>query len=406
MKRFLVLALCLCLLLASAVVPASAAQQKQLLPFTDASSIRHQAECAIFYDLGVIAGRPDGSFDPARRMSRAEVAVLVTMLTAGAPLETKSPAVDVYEGHWAAGYIAYALQKGYLTCQADGRFQPDLLVSARDFCCVLLRAIGYSDLTADQLEELVMQCGLLSGYTGTLDSFITRDDACLLMYNAVCCYEIAERRDGVAYYYTDELLNPVTFLEHRFGVVRYSEVVTANEYADLSTVDGKLEQGYTKLAEHRAFQVSTDISFVGRQVDIFVKGDTMIGMPRISTDEACGVFPSVEVFRKFLETSAFSTNSQTQYYLNYDASDANCLNASYDRCEITAVDYNRDNVLDTVLLTAYRKATVSADSPLALVFADGTTSAVEQAAGNTAYKAGSTVYAACIAGIWHILAEE
>lgn len=404
MKRLFALLLCACILFGCAAATAFASDQTAALPFTDADSIRHAAECAIFHDLGVISGNPAGAFQPERSMTRAEVAVLVTALSLGAQDTEACTAADVYPSHWARGYIGYVLSRGYLTL-SGGCYRPDELVSVRDFCCVLLRVIGYSDITADTLEAQIAACGLLAGYGGALDAPVTRDDACLLMYNAVCNLEVSGQSGEATTYYTDALLNPVTYLEHRFGVARYTEIVTGNGYADLTASGARLAAGETKLAEHRTFAVASDLSVLGHRADIVVRNGAVLGLPRVSTEERSLQFGSYAAWAEYVQAHPAAVSGDTVYYRNYDLAGAVCLQEQAARRQILALDYDADGVLDAVFVLLFERATVTDGTDLDIQLTNGRTAAAEAMDGGT-YTPGEAVYAASIAGRWYVIKED
>lgn len=406
MKRLICLILVLATVLCCAAMPAAAAGGK-VLPFTDADAISNYADCAILYDLGVISGRPDGTFQPSRNVTRTEVAVMACRLLGVTEYDGFCSATDIYSGHWASGYIACVVDQGLMTLQPDGRFQPGLAVTVRDFCRIMLRLLGYENVTNDRIEPLIAETDLLSGFHKGLDSFVTRDDCCLLLYNAASCFQIERWENGQPVYYTDALLNPTSLLEHRYGLTRYTELLTANEYADLVLVGGHLEKGYTKIAEHRAFNISTGLEYVGRRVDIYVKDGEVVGLPHIHTDETCLSFKNYLDYEGFMLDNGFSVSSKTQYFFNYEQSDRYCLIGEYDRCEIICVDSDNDRVFDLVLVVACEEATFTSAAPVRIEFADGTKEMItsEHVIYGEAV-VGEKVYVVRVSGIWHIFTEK
>ena len=404
MKRYLCLVLCLVLVLSCAAFPVAASD---VLPFTDAAEIRNYADCALLYELGVISGNPGGAFEPNRNVTRAEVAVMACRLLGVTDYDASHSASDIYAGHWAESYVSHVLKRGMMTLSPEGAFQPGLAVTVRDFCCVMLRLLGYENVSGSRIESLIAETNLLSGFFKDLDSFMTRDDCCLLLYNAATSYQIERWEDGKPVYYTDDLLNPTSLLEHRYGLTCYTELLTANEYADLSLVGGRLEKGFTKIAEHRAFSVSTGLEYVGRRVDIHVKGDDVIGLPHMHTDEACLSFNSYLDYELFMLDMGYEVDDGTQYYFNYEISDRYCLIGEYDRCEIVCVDSNNDRVFDLVLVLACEEAKFTSAVPVRIEFPDGKKEMItgEHVIYGEA-EAGDTVYVVCVSGIWHIFTEK
>lgn len=109
---------------------------------------------------------------------------------------------------------------------------------------MLLAAVGFdaSRYTgagwAARVNADAEENGVYHSFTGRYDEPVTRDDACLLIYNAMQC----PATDGTERYVLDELMNPKTYLEERFGAVRYTAVLTGNECADLTQTDAALKR--------------------------------------------------------------------------------------------------------------------------------------------------------------------
>ena len=103
-------------------------------------------------DLGILTGYPDGSFRPARSITRAEMAAIAVRATghaaeAQAWHASTTAFRDVPASHWAAGYIAVAAQYGMLRGDPDGRFRPADPVKYEEVLAILLRAAGYGPMS-------------------------------------------------------------------------------------------------------------------------------------------------------------------------------------------------------------------------------------------------------------------
>jgi len=106
--------------------------------------------------FGIIKGYPDGTFRPEAPISRAEFAAIACRfeeLTEG----TKTFS-DVPETHWAAKYISYAAERGWVTGYTDGTFKPDANITREEVVAVTCRLLernadadyintNYEDLT-------------------------------------------------------------------------------------------------------------------------------------------------------------------------------------------------------------------------------------------------------------------
>jgi hypothetical protein len=99
--------------------------------------------------LGVVAGYPDGTFGPARMLTRAEVTAIVIRASLGAQGETHASWLkggisfkDVPGSHWASGYIALAKNIGIVNGYLDGTFKPENNVTYAELAKMLVEAAG------------------------------------------------------------------------------------------------------------------------------------------------------------------------------------------------------------------------------------------------------------------------
>ena len=74
---------------------------------------------------------------------------------------------------------------------------------------------------AQNVDEDAFTKGIYAGVSDSYDSAATRDTACLLIYNAMLCPKIADAAlEGEQRYVLDSLMNPMSYLEIRFGLTR------------------------------------------------------------------------------------------------------------------------------------------------------------------------------------------
>jgi hypothetical protein len=74
-------------------------------------------------DHNIILGYPDGELKPGNPITRAEYATIISKFEGLAP-ESVSKFNDI-SGHWAAGYIDSASEKGWISGYPDGSYRPD-----------------------------------------------------------------------------------------------------------------------------------------------------------------------------------------------------------------------------------------------------------------------------------------
>jgi len=89
---------------------------------------------------GLVEGYPDGSFQPGRALSRAELATLLVKAKGEEPPPvTGSVFKDVLGSHWASRYIKGALEMGLVTGYPDRTFKPNNKITRTEGVVVLTR---------------------------------------------------------------------------------------------------------------------------------------------------------------------------------------------------------------------------------------------------------------------------
>ena len=89
-----------------------------------------------------LVGYADGTFEPDRNMTRAEVTTMFARLLTekmAADQTYSNTFSDVAKSHWAANYIGYMQQFGIITGYADGSFRPDASVTRAEFAAIASR---------------------------------------------------------------------------------------------------------------------------------------------------------------------------------------------------------------------------------------------------------------------------
>ena len=338
--------------------------------FSDQSRIRNSGAVRMLVDLQLISGYSDGSFHPDAFISREEVAKLIAILCTDDPKpETAQVFIDCQDS-WAKDYIAYCSWRGIVS--GDGvNFRPKDNVTARELAKMLLVVLGedperYKGATwADSVNMDAQTRGIYNDLNAEVSAAVTRDNACLLIYNAMRCFAVKDSHsdDPIQRYVLDDLMNPRTYLEVRYSLTRYNGTLTGNECVDL-TASGKMDVGQTRLAGHKPFAVSTDLSLVGRSVDIYMRDGALIGAPCCAAAEIYYTLSRAEELAGICRVGAFQLTDETEYYLNYDRVSADIMDALPARSQITVIDHTGDLCFDVVLITTTEEAVVSSLSPL------------------------------------------
>ena len=401
MKRAVCLVLIVVLLCACAL-PAAAAGSSAA--FRDKGQIGNVNAVTMLVDLGLISGYSDGTFRPANPITRAEMAKIIAILCEDDPQAGGLSFGDAADS-WAARYISYCAGRGIVSGDGTGLFRPNDEVTARELAKMLLVVLGYPQsryvgaLWSENVDADADACGLYNGLTGAYDAALTREGACQLVYNALRSSAVASvAPDGTVGYVLDALMTPRTYLEIRYQAVRYTGVVTGNECADLTQSGGRLAQGVTKLAGHREFQVASDLSMLGRSVDIYVRDGQVIGIPCRASEEVYYTFTDTDAPLDVCADVGYSVSSSTQYYYNFAPATDEIMQHLPSGAGVTVVDHTGDYTIDVVLVTDCRTETVKAVSPLTVSGA-GT---VEQFDAGEAFRVGDRVACMDVRGTTYI----
>ena len=410
MKRLVCILIVLSVLTAVLLTPAMAAAPT----FADSNMIENTCAVEMLTDLGIIDGYEDGYFRPRNYITRQAAMKIITQLMTDNPRpESLSGFSDVNEISQFSHYIYYGYEQGIVS-GSNGYFNPTAHITARALAKILLGALGHDTSAysgagwADRVDEDARAAGIYDGFYDYYDEPVTRDNACLLIFNAMQSYAIAGYNGSEPIYHLDELMNPQTLLEYRYGVVMYTELLIANEYADMTVTDGRLEDNYSQLEHHRALEVETDLQMLGRNIVLFAKDGVVLGVPTYSPYEGYYTFHDFNDFAQVLLRLNLEVNADTQFFYNFNESNRLEFVRAGENVEITIVDHTGDGLLDVVLMIEYLDATVRSveNGVLMAAFATGEPFAVVAEAEQAArFAAGDTISVSFIGGRYLLKAE-
>ncbi|OAX49755.1 Cellulosome-anchoring protein [Paenibacillus sp. AD87] len=95
--------------------------------------------------IGLMNGYKDGTFKPNQPLTRAEMATLVALL--GPDSENSGDGFSDISSHWAKGAILKAQSAGILKGYKDGTFRPNALLTRAEAVVAINRALGRAPLT-------------------------------------------------------------------------------------------------------------------------------------------------------------------------------------------------------------------------------------------------------------------
>lgn len=403
LKRVLSLALASVMLIGMMVVGASAVNYDD---FSDKDKIVNKEAVSTLVELGVIAGKDDGTYDPTGIVTRGEMAKMICVVLNGGKDPslgnvTKYSYTDTV-GHWAAPYIEYCAIRGIVAGKGDGTFGPNETVTGSQAAKMLLVAAGYQSaiegFTGANWEVntnvRANAVGLYDGLDINPSQGLTRDSAAQMVYNILDVeqvtykYTLVANGDGTFTSVTeiDKTADNKTVLEDKFGAVKVEGVVVANEVADLNSskkndnkvlVGSALDAGKTKIVitnggkdedqnEYtgtQTFKVSTGLDQLGRTVRLYVKTGSsaanakVFGSVIVTDDNKVVTDASDDSINSVADDNSLDIVSGTKVATNYaDLTDLSSDAAKADGThgvQKILIDNNDDGDVDYVLLTTY-----------------------------------------------------
>ncbi len=147
--------------------------------------------------MGIVEGDPDGTFQPDRAVTRAEMTTMIIRALGSEAAATSMAGRDtnfrdVDHNHWAAGYVAVAntINPQFIQGMGDGTFAPDATVTYAQAVTMLVRSLGYESMAAPSgyPNGYLAQAGaigMLDGFSiPSNDTELNRGQVAILIDNA------------------------------------------------------------------------------------------------------------------------------------------------------------------------------------------------------------------------------
>ena len=386
LKRVLSLALASVMVVSMMVIGAGAANFDD---FSDKDEIVNKEAVSVLVELGVLAGKDDGSYDPTGIITRGEMAkIICVVLNKGQDPNLGTVNSNTYTdtvGHWAAPYIEYCTTLGIVAGKGDGTFAPNDTVTASEASKMLLVALGYNAQYESMIganwavatNVLANKNGLYDGLTLDVSAGLTRDNAAQMMYNALDAkvvaydYSVIPSGDSVSAIATAKETGK-TLLEDKFGAVKVTGVVVRNEFGSVTGAT-PLDEGETYInvtnygtgEEQQAldtgkYNVSTSLDLLGKSISIYVKpgnskvttsatvlGSAIEGENTVVTLTSGSSSKTIEAR---LKSEDMKIDTATDFVTNYTEMDKfSGSTYNVNGVEIIAIDNDDDGVADYVL---------------------------------------------------------
>ena len=165
--------------------------------FKDADKISNKEAVDVMAAVGVLAGYDNGEFGATDTLTRAQACKIIAYLDLGKDVAEALPAVQVFSdlsaNNWAAKYVAYCADAGYVSGVGDNKFAPDEKVTGYQFGKMLLCALGY-DATIEEMTgaswtikvaKLMEKNSISKGTSKLGAAVLTREEAAQYALNAL-----------------------------------------------------------------------------------------------------------------------------------------------------------------------------------------------------------------------------
>ncbi|AJY74093.1 S-layer homology domain-containing protein [Paenibacillus beijingensis] len=115
-------------------------------PFKDSSNSYAKQEIASLTQSGMISGYGDGTFQPKKEMTRAELAkIIVKSMGVSEQPEMAASFKDVKPDCWCVGYIGALVAMGITKGTSETEFSPEAPITRQELVVFFIRAFGLED---------------------------------------------------------------------------------------------------------------------------------------------------------------------------------------------------------------------------------------------------------------------
>lgn len=139
---------------------------------------QYSKEVQFLVENNVVTGYPDGTFRPNEEVTRGQAAAFIARALKLEGEKRKTPFPDVSKDYQFSGYIDSASKQGIITGYPDGSFRPDVKVSRAEMAIMLTRAftieptsdvsITFTDVRmgaeANKAIQLIADARISTGY--------------------------------------------------------------------------------------------------------------------------------------------------------------------------------------------------------------------------------------------------
>lgn len=274
-----------------------------------------QTESEGLQKLGILKGTENG-LELERGVTRAEALTFIwrTTGTAFNDIGYVTPSFTDIEGHWAYDTIEKFYHAGYIDGTSEKYFEPERIVTCKEFVKILLSVMGYKDVTIENAYDKGIETGLLNdNFTKSTvhnNYLLTRSDTVRLCFNALC----AKTPSDEMLYKT--LIKNGELEERDFDGILYVEnsVEKAESFADKLKSQMPTEKNYM----FSPFSIKMALAMAANGADGDTKKEILnaVGIDDLDAYNTA----SKEMIEKYLKTDILKLNIANSIWINKDQS--------------------------------------------------------------------------------------
>ena len=251
-----------------------------------ALSGKRQEILFVLKSLGIMIPDENGSMNLDKSLTRAEFCAMLARISGVYDMAENAGNrfSDVAADHWAASYITYASDLGYIQGYPDGTFRPDNQITGIDVETILVNLLGYQMLAESAggypggYDATAARIGLKEDCNVSTTAEILREDAAVMAYNAMHADRMSAVND------TDlEILRGNTLFKERLEQLRlyYKEGIVEAIGGVSLTGDDKVKADRIQIDDYlyeagEAYQAAAVEDWLGRRVRYFVDEDDVV----------------------------------------------------------------------------------------------------------------------------------
>lgn len=288
LKKVLALGLALVMILGMFTIASAAETKKTAADFTDWDKVEHKDAVALAYDLGIINGKPDGSFDPQGNIDRASWAKLVYFTATGddnadAYLGTNAGLKDI-KGNWAESYINYLVANKYVSGDNVGNYNPNGPVTVAAGLKTMLTVLGYDANDRGYQNDNAWMGNIMTDAkrNGLMDNVdraqtaavnLTRENAAEIVYNTLQAETVIPEngRDNGEKYVTTYTKSGNSLGLEVFKALPVEVAVTVETNGDVKLTPDLTGTGITGLNASDLKNVTASSTLAGENAVVWVK---------------------------------------------------------------------------------------------------------------------------------------